>query len=58
MIPYSVEQTLHNQWCVMGVADEFTGYVGDHVLASIEDQTDMVHWLNNRFAGQAAPNNC
>jgi hypothetical protein len=58
VIPYSVEQTLHNQWCAMGVADQFTGYVGDHVLASIEDQTDMVNWLNGRFTGQPAPSNC
>jgi hypothetical protein len=58
VIPYSVEQTLHNQWCAMGVTDQLTGYVGDHVLASIEDQTDMVNWLGGRFTGQAAPSNC
>lgn len=58
VIPYSVEQTLHNQWCALGVADQFTGYVGDHVLASVEDQTDMVNWLDGRFAGQPAPSNC
>jgi hypothetical protein len=58
VIPYSVEQTLHNQWCALGVADQFTGYVGDHVLASVEDQTDMVNWLNGRFTGQAPPSNC
>ena len=58
VIPYSVEQTLHNQWCAMGVADQFTGYVGDHVLASVEDQTDMVNWLDGRFTGQPAPSNC
>jgi hypothetical protein len=58
VIPYSVEQTLHNQWCALGVTDQLTGYVGDHVLASIEDQTDMVNWLNGRFTGAAAPSNC
>ena len=58
VIPYSVEQTLHNQWCAMGVADQFTSYVGDHVLTSIEDQTDMVNWLDGRFTGQPAPSNC
>jgi pimeloyl-ACP methyl ester carboxylesterase len=58
VIPYSVEQTLHNQWCALGATDQLTGYVGDHVLASIEDQTDMVNWLDGRFTGQAAPSNC
>jgi hypothetical protein len=58
VIPYSVEQTLHNQWCAMGVADQLTSYVGDHVLTSVEDQSDMVNWLNGRFTGQAAPSNC
>jgi Secretory lipase len=58
VIPYSVEQTLHNQWCAMGVKDQFTGYVGDHVLASIEDQSDMVNWLDGRFTGRSAPSNC
>jgi len=58
VIPYSVEQTLHNQWCAMGVADQLTGYAGDHVLTSLEDQTDVVNWLNGRFSGQTAPSNC
>ena len=58
VIPYSVEQTLHNQWCAMGVADQLTSYVGDHVLTSVEDQSDMVNWLNGRFTGQPAPSNC
>ena len=58
VIPYSVEQTLHNQWCAMGVADQLNSYVGDHVLTSVEDQTDMVNWLDGRFTGQSAPSNC
>jgi hypothetical protein len=58
VIPYSVEQTLHKQWCATGVTDQLTGYVGDHVLTALEDQADVVNWLNNRFAGQQAPSNC
>lgn len=58
VIPYSVEQTLHKQWCAMGVADQFTGYVGDHVLTALEDQSQVVNWLDGRFAGQSAPSNC
>jgi Secretory lipase len=58
VIPYSVEQTLHKQWCAMGVADQFTGYAGDHVLTALEDQSEVVNWLDGRFAGQPAPSNC
>ena len=58
VIPYSVEQTLHKQWCAMGVADQLTGYAGDHVLTAVEDQSDVVNWLDGRFTGQPAPSNC
>ena len=58
VIPYSVEQALHNQWCADGVADELIGYVGDLVLTAVEDQADTDNWLAARFAGTGAPNNC
>jgi pimeloyl-ACP methyl ester carboxylesterase len=58
IIPYSVEQTLHSQWCADGVADELIGYAGDHILTAVEDQTDTDNWIADRFAGNAAPNNC
>jgi hypothetical protein len=58
IIPYSVEQALHNQWCAMGVATQLNGYVGDHVLTALLDQTDTVNWLSGRLAGQPAPGNC
>jgi hypothetical protein len=58
VIPYSVEQTLHRQWCAMGVADQLTGYVGDHVLTALEDQSEVVNWLNGRVTGQQASGNC
>ena len=58
VIPYSVETTLHNQYCAMGVKSELTGYVGDHVLTQIEAQSQVVSWIGDRFAGVAAPSNC
>jgi pimeloyl-ACP methyl ester carboxylesterase len=58
VIPYNVEQALHNQWCAAGVASQLTGYVGDHVLTAFEDQAQNVGWLGDRIAGQAAPSNC
>ena len=58
VIPYSVESTLHSQYCAMGVKTELTGYVGDHVLTQVEAQSQVVSWIGDRFAGDAAPSNC
>jgi hypothetical protein len=58
VIPYSVEQALHSQWCAKGVTSQLTGYVGDHVLTAFEDQSQNVNWLSDRLAGQPASGNC
>jgi hypothetical protein len=58
IIPYSVEQNLHNQYCAMGEAAQLNGYPGDHVLTALLDQTDTVNWISDRFAGSPAPRNC
>jgi Secretory lipase len=58
VIPYSVEATLHSQYCAMGVTTQLNGYVGDHVLTQVVAQTDVVNWISNRFAGLPAPSNC
>ncbi len=58
VIPYSVESTLHSQYCAMGVKTELTGYVGDHVLTQVEAQSQVVSWIGDRFAGDPAPSNC
>ena len=57
VIPYSVEVALHNQYCAMGVTAQLDSYLGDHVLAALLDQTDVVNRLSGRFAGQPAPEN-
>jgi pimeloyl-ACP methyl ester carboxylesterase len=58
VIPWQVEATLHSQWCALGVTTLFSSYPGDHVLAHVEAQTDVVNWLGARFAGTPAPSNC
>jgi hypothetical protein len=58
VIPYSVEATLHSQWCAKGVTSQLTGYIGDHVLTALEDQSQTVNWLSDRLAGQPASGNC
>jgi hypothetical protein len=58
VIPYAVEQTLHNQWCALGGTSKLVSYLGEHVTTQLIAQTDVVNWIANRFAGQAAPSNC
>jgi hypothetical protein len=58
IIPYGVEQSLHRQWCAMGVASQLDGYLGDHVLTALLDQGDTVNWLSGRLAGAPPPGNC
>lgn len=58
VIPYSLESTLHTQWCRLGATSQLVGYAGEHVLTHVLAQTDVVDWLADRFAGRAAPSNC
>lgn len=58
VIPYAVEQTLHSQWCAKGATSQLKSYIGEHVTTQLLAQTDVVTWIANRFAGQAAPSNC
>jgi hypothetical protein len=58
VIPWSVETTLHSQYCAMGVTTQLNGYPGDHVLTQVLAQSDVVGWIAARFAGRPAPSNC
>jgi hypothetical protein len=58
VIPYRVEQTLHGQYCAMGVNTKLVGYLGDHILTQVLAQTDVVNWLAARVAGTPAASNC
>jgi hypothetical protein len=58
VIPWSVEATLHSQYCAMGVTTQLSGYLGDHVLTQVLAQSDVVNWITARFAGTPAPSNC
>jgi hypothetical protein len=58
VIPYPVENTLHNQWCAAGVRTQLRGYLADHVLTQVIAQTDVTNYLSARLAGTPAPTNC
>ena len=58
IIPYGVEQTLHQQYCAQGVDTRLVGYLGDHILTQVIAQTGVVNWLAARVAGTPATGNC
>lgn len=58
VIPYAVEEALHEEWCAMGVTSDLVSFPGEHVSTQVEAQTTVVEWITDRFDGQAAPENC
>ncbi len=58
VIPYSVEQTLHSQYCALGATTDLVGYPGEHVTTQSEAQTDVDTWIQQRIQGQPATSNC
>ena len=58
VIPYSVENNLHRQWCAAGATSQLRGYLAEHVLTQVLAQTDVVNWIAARLAGTPAPTNC
>ncbi len=58
VIPYAVEQTLHDEWCSLGATSDLVSFPGEHVTTQVEAQVTVVQWITDRFAGEAAPSNC
>ncbi|MBO0821685.1 MAG: hypothetical protein J2P26_12645, partial [Nocardiopsaceae bacterium] len=42
VIPYSVEATLHDQWCELGVKSDLVSFPTEHVTTGIDDQVAVV----------------
>jgi hypothetical protein len=58
VIPYAVEQTLHDEWCHLGAVSDLVSFPGEHVSTQVEAQVTVEQWLSNRFAGTTPPDNC
>jgi pimeloyl-ACP methyl ester carboxylesterase len=58
VIPYAVEQSLHDTWCSLGATSDLVSFPGDHVTTQVEAQVTVAQWIADRFAGQSAPSNC
>ncbi len=58
VIPYSVAQRVHRQWCATGIRARLAGYPAEHVSTQLLAQIEVVNWLADRIAGRTAPTNC
>ena len=55
IIPLAGELALKQQYCALGVPDEFVLYPSEHIATQFQAAPDVVNWLRDRFAGQLAP---
>jgi len=52
-------RALANEYCQRGVSVQYNEYDGlDHVLGAVAWLAQALPWLNSRFAGQPAPQDC
>ena len=57
-VPVAQDVTLHQEWCSLGVKDDFVLYPGDHLLTDPTAIPDVMTWIAARLAGQPAPSTC
>jgi predicted esterase len=59
IVPYSQGRQMARDWCAQGATVQFsTSLVPSHVGGAIRAYPDAFAWLEGRFAGQRAPENC
>ena len=51
-------RALASEYCQRGVTVQYNEYGLDHVTGALAWLAQALPWLNNRFAGQAAPQDC
>ncbi len=57
-VPVTQDVELHQQWCELGVKDDFQLYPGDHLLTDPTAVPTVMKWIEERFAGKPAPSTC
>jgi Secretory lipase len=57
-VPVTQDVELHENWCALGVKDDFQLYNGDHLLTNPVAIPRVMTWLEERLAGKAAPSTC
>jgi triacylglycerol lipase len=59
VIPIETEDATRQAYCDAGIKTQWNkSYIGDHILADGQAIKDVTAWLDDRFAGRAAPSNC
>jgi hypothetical protein len=57
-VPIKQDAELHQQWCSLGVNDDFQLYPGEHLLTDPTATPYVAKWVEERFEGKAAPSTC
>jgi hypothetical protein len=57
-VPVTQDVELHQEWCTLGVTDDFQLYPGDHLLTDPTAIPNVVKWIEERVAGKKAPTTC
>jgi pimeloyl-ACP methyl ester carboxylesterase len=59
IVPYAQDRDMARGWCAKGVTVQFsTSLVPTHVLGALRAFPEAFTWLEGRFAGFPAPNDC
>jgi len=57
-VPVTQDVELHQEWCALGVTDDFQLYPGDHLLTDPTAIPNVIKWIEERVAGKKAPSTC
>ena len=58
IVPLAQDIALKQQYCSDGVPDEFALYPGEHITTQFQAAPEVISWIGDRLAGDAAPNDC
>jgi Secretory lipase len=58
VVPVTQDDTLVSNWCAAGATiDEVRDVFAEHVLAALEEDSNVLNFLSARFAGSSPPTN-
>jgi hypothetical protein len=57
-IPIQQDEELHQNWCSLGMKDDFQIYPGEHLITDPTAVGHVMSWVEERFAGKEAPSTC
>jgi hypothetical protein len=57
-VPVKQDAELHEQWCSLGVKDDFQLTPGEHLFTDPTAVPYVIKWVEERFEGKEAPSTC